>query len=311
MKNVAKINLTIENCKDCPFFKKDEKTGKMKCLREARVKVVIREEEQIPDNCPFVLERLDKVLEIMHNLPMTRIPAKCVFQVEKKQKNGDPDRHFNTDNGFKHLRRVIKMGLKLFEECLRFGFCEKDSFEKQKKLFEIAALMHNTGLDEAPKSYVVHSVEIARKYLSESGKVDIGEEDVEVICSAISNQLTGLRIESPVTAVLALANQMDAVGERVLRTPVFGESEFLKIKKVSLEFFGSRECPEFAVLRYLTNEPTDKFEPMAAFKAFPKRLSLIAKVLKDFFNISDFRFYVNQERYDAEEIIKAVTAAKK
>ena len=111
---------------------------------------------------PFVLKRLDEVIKTITESTISVIPKKYIYQIERKQKNNDPDYKFGIDNGFEHINQISDIGLKLFDECMKYGFCNKESIQKQKSMFLIAAYLHDTGLADTPKSNVTHSTEIAK-----------------------------------------------------------------------------------------------------------------------------------------------------
>ena len=300
MENVAKINLVVQKCQDCPYFRTEDKNAY--CSEKTAMKLVINDEQKIPDHCPFVLKRLDEVIKTITESTISVIPKKYIYQIERKQKNNDPDYKFGIDNGFEHINQISDIGLRLFDECMKYGFCNKESIQKQKSMFLIAAYLHDTGLADTPKSNVTHSMEIAKKYLS-STKVDIDEKDAEVIYLAISKYSTGARLETLLDAVLALSDQMDVTRDRILRAITPGETEFLKVKQVELNFFGATTKPDGIALRYVA---TNGFDPVLAFKTWPKRILVPWMVAQKYFRLRDFRFYVNQERYDVKALLRKI-----
>lgn len=298
MRNIAKINLELEHCTDCPYCRKPQGYAEFYCQHDLKTPgVEVGDGEEIPDYCPFVIERLQNVIKTIEDCTAGVIPKKFINQVEKKQKD-DPNPKFGADHGFRHIKRVTEIGMDFLESCVGYGFSSTNTVLKEKLLFKIAATMHDIGLADSSRNHAIHSAELAKKYLS-GGKVDIDLEDAYTIVHAISNHSDGQEINTIVDAALILADKLDVTGDRIVRVTDKITAEVLKIEKAEFHLYGKLGKGEGAELKYTVD---DGFN-VSILKEWPKCVSIPYRVATEFLGLSEFRFLINDEEVDFKKVL--------
>jgi HD superfamily phosphodiesterase len=297
--NIAKVDLSVTNCRECPFCHKPKGCAEYYCRHDLKHPGVdVGEGKKVPDFCPFVLGRLQKALRAMDSVSNCAIPKKNVCEIEKKQKDS-PDTKFDADHGRGHINRVTDIGLSIFKKCAIWGFFSPDSIQKEQLLFEIAASLHDIGLADSSSNHATHSAEVAKRFLT-GPKIDLDEEDVEVIIHAIRNHSKGEEIKSGTDAILLLADKLDVTKERIIRVRSKIAAELSKVYSVSYNFHGrAGRRPSRAELRYVTKDDFD----IEALLDWPKIVTIPMRVTKEFFKVPEFRFIVNEEVIDLSKII--------
>lgn len=305
MKNVAKINLELEHCTECPYCRQPEGSSAHLC-HGYDVILDVGDGEVIPDFCPFVLKRLEAVMAVINAGTAQTIPKKFLTEIEKKQKDS-PDEKFGADHGFNHMRNVTAIGIDLLESFVGWGYSSSDTIQKEKLLLQIAAYMHDIGLADTSNNHEVHSAELAKSFLlgtkKYKAKVDISEEDALTIAHAIYNHSEGMETRTNVDAALLLADKLDVAGDRILRcfstSPIL--HELTKVKKTSFKFYGKKPGKaDGATLSYETEGGFD----VLALREWPKCVAIPMKLTKEYFKLPKFEFVVNGEQINVKEIIR-------
>lgn len=297
MKNVAKINLEIKKCKQCPFGRHPEGYESWFCVHDMiNPGLEVGDGSEVPDYCPFVTQRLKRVLEAISGATATTMPKKYINEVERKQKNNDPDPKFGADHAWNHIRNVQTIGKDFLNQCYDFGYTDSSKIEKQALLFEIAAFFHDIGLAESARGHAIHSSELAKKCLS---KYDIDEEDLRVITHAIANHSDGMDTRTMIDAALVLADKLDVTRDRIVRITDNITRELTKVEKASFVIKGKNGKAEEAVLEYETEEG---FDPMA-LRDWPKSIMIPKMITEEFLKIAKFTFLVNGEEIDVKNIL--------
>lgn len=298
MRNVAKINLELEHCTDCPYCRKPQGYAEFYCQHDLKTPgVEVGNGEDIPDYCPFVIERLKNVVKTLEESTVGSIPKKFINQVEKKQKD-DPNPKFGADHGFRHIKRVTEIGMDFLENCVGYGFSSTDTVLKEKLLLRIAAMMHDIGLADSSRNHAIHSAELAKKYLS-GGKVDIDLEDAYTVVHAIANHSDGEEINTIVDAALILADKLDVTSDRIVRVTDKITSAVTKIQKAEFHLYGKLGKGEGAELRYTVDDGFDS----SVLKEWPKCVKIPYRVTTEFLGLSEFKFFINGEEIDYKSII--------
>ena len=299
MRNIAKINLTIEHCTDCPLCRAS-KDGKGFSCRHDNVDTFgmnVGDGENIPDNCPYVIKRLQDVYDFMKNSKSIHVPNKYIARIESRQESV-PNGKFGSDHGVKHIERVTKIGLNFMDSCLHYGYITKEELEKQKLLFKIAVYLHDIGLAEQSSSHDSRSVVMAKKFLL-GEKADLDPEDVEIITHAIFNHTTGQDTKTIVDAALVLADKLDITEERIIR--ILDDVTRIQYKILATEFkiYGKSGKAEGAELRYTVK---DDFDAMM-LRQWPKCVIIPRMIALDYLNLSWFKFFVNNQEVNVMKII--------
>ena len=298
MRNVAKINLEINRCVECPYCYKPDGYTEYYCRHDLkRLGVELGDGESVPDFCPFVIERLQNVLKTIDDCSYTSIPKKYLMQIEKRQRD-DPNPKFGADHSWLHARNVTQIGLKFLEDCSRFGYSSPDTIQKEKLLFQIAAYMHDIGLAESARNHAIHSSELAKKYLS-GPKIDIDVEDAYTIVHAIFNHSDGEDTRNIVDAALILADKLDVTGRRIIRVTDNITAAVRHIVNVQYDFYGNGKTVKGAKLRYATDGGFD----VSAIKMWPKCITVPMAITKDYLGLSEFRFLIDDEEIDIKSIL--------
>lgn len=298
MQNVAKINLELSRCTDCPYCRKLQGYADYFCQHDlATPGIEVGDGELVPDFCPFVIERLKKVLDTIKDGTSTTIPKKYLNQIEKKQKD-DPDPKFGADHSFAHITRVIDIGNSFFDECFEYGYTDSNKVLKERYLFSIAVYLHDIGLADSSRNHDIHSAELAKKYLS-GPKVDIDLEDAYTIVHAIGNHSKGEETRTIIDAALILADKLDVTKHRIVRVTSPITKELLKVEKIDFELSGKKGKVELATLRYTTNGDFDAL----SLREWPKCVSIPMMVAKKFLKVPNFQFIVDGVEINVKEII--------
>ena len=253
--------------------------------------------EAIPDFCPFVIERLEKVLKVIDEGSIGTIPKKFINQIERKQKD-DPNPKFYADHGWGHVRRVTAIGKDFLESCVGYGYSSSNTVLKEKFLLEIAALMHDIGLADSARNHEIHSAELAKKYLS-GPKVDIDLEDACTIVHAIYNHSKGDETQTIIDAALILADKLDVAKERIIRPEDEITKELLKVHATGFRFHGKLGKAKSAELWYETDEGFNAL----ALRDWPKAVSIPYRITTEFLGLSEFMFTINGRQIDFKGII--------
>lgn len=295
--NVAKINLEVRQCRDCPFARLQEGYGEWFCIYDLKNPGMRVNEKTIPDWCPFVLERLQKAYDIMKNGTLTSMPRRWLNDIAKRQKD-DPNPKFGADHAFGHVARVIRYGDEFLEECVGFGILSNNEIQKLKLLLRISAMLHDVGLADSVRNHDIHSAELAKKYFA-SGKVDLDEEDEKLIIHAILNHSKGHETRTFLDAALIMGDKLDVASERMMRVTDVIIAELMKVEKVEYRLHGQITKPEVAELKYITNGEEFDVSTLSHWSRsvlVPKMLSL------DFLKVPEFKFFVDDREVDVSEI---------
>jgi len=285
--NVAKINLEVRKCQDCPFVRKQKGYAGWFCTHDLHTPGIEVNENMVPSWCPFVVGRLQKVLGIMEDVSEASIPKKWIRQIERKQKD-HPDPKFGADHAWKHIENVTSYGEDFLEYCVGYGIVSNNEVMRLKLLLRIAAMLHDVGLAETNEGYAIHSAGMARKYLS-SKKIDIEERDIDLICHAISDHSYGQDTKNLLDAALLLGDKLDVTRDRMIRKTKPIIEELMKVEKVEYRFLGKLFVPTGAELRYFTNGDFD----VSVLKSWPKAITIPRKVTLEFLGLSSFKFLVD------------------
>lgn len=292
--NIAKLELSVESCRECPFCHKPKGYVEYFCRHDLKHPGVdVGEGKKVPDFCPFVLGRLQRAFKAMDSVSNCAIPKKNICEIEKKQKD-NPDPKFDADHGWQHIKRVTEIGLGIFKKCATWGYFSPDSIQKEQLLFEIAVWLHDIGLSDSSSNHATHSAEIAKRFLTGS-RVDIDESDVEKIVHAIRYHSKGEEITNALDAILLLSDKLDVTKERILRVRNKISAELSKVYAISYDFCGrAGRRPSRAELKYITKDDFD----VDAISDWPEIVTIPMRVTKEFLKISEFRFIVNEEVID-------------
>jgi hypothetical protein len=294
MSNVAKINLEVHECKKCPFVRNYANKKNYICTNVRRGRgVPIEDETTVPDNCPFIIKRLENAVQAFKDVSSTAIPKKYIGQVEKKQRTGAPDVKFGIDHGWGHISSVQAIGNAFLESCYAYGIIPFKSLKKYQLLFYLAAALHDIGLADTVKNHAAHSAELARKYLQ---NVDIDQEDVEKIVHAITVHSDGECVNDILDAALIIADKLDVRASRVVspRDDAIIR-ECYKIVDAKFEIKGEAGVPTSVELRYTTK---GDFNVDVFLSEWPKGILLPKRITNEFLEIPDFKFIV-----DGQEIV--------
>ncbi len=298
--NIAKINLEVARCLDCPYCHKPDGYPAYHCTHDLHNPgIEVGEGEVIPDFCPFVLERLEKMLKKVADCPATTIPKKYIAEIGRRQKD-DPDPKFGADHAWDHVKRVVDFGDEFLEHCVAYGYLSSDSVQKEKILFKMAAYMHDIGLADTKMNHAIHSAGLAERFLM-NPKNDISEEDVHVIVHAICNHSEGRETRTLTDAVLLISDKVDMTKERVNRVMEPILAEMLKIERVDFRFVGKNGKAKRAELCYFTDKEK-KFDVLS-LKKHPRFVSVPMRVALDYFRVPEFRFLVDGKLIDVKQII--------
>ncbi|MBR1801643.1 HD domain-containing protein [Candidatus Saccharibacteria bacterium] len=290
MANVAKINLLVERCMDCPYCRKPQGYAEFYCQHDLRTPgVEVGDGERVPDYCPFVIERLKGVLEMVENGGSGAFPKKLLKQIERKQID-DPNPKFGADHSFRHARRVSEIGVDFLEHCVGYGFSSPNTVLKEKLLFQIAAWLHDIGLADSVRNHEIHSAELAKKFLT-GAKIDIDAEDADVIVHAVANHSKGDETQTIVDAALILADKLDVTSDRIVRLTDGITREVQKIQAAEFKFYGKLGQPKGAELRYMVDEGFDR----KFFRIWPKAIQVPYRLTTEYFGLEEFRFLINGE----------------
>jgi len=298
MANTAMINLSVENCQECPFVRYQKEHASYFCTRElAPMGFNIGDGEGVPDFCPFVLQRLQGVLDVLDETTSGAIPKKYLTQIERKQRD-DPDPKFGADHSFHHAQRVYEYGEKFLMDLIDFQLNSPDFIQKQKLMLKIAANLHDIGLADSARNHAVHSAELAKKYFS-SGKVDIDLQDANEIVHAICNHSDGNETRNLLDAALALGDKLDVSKERIVRVTSPITAELIKVDSVEYRIVGSNREAKRAELRYVTSGGFN----VQSLSEWPKSV-LIPKMIAEKMLGLSFRFFVDEAEIDFKAILK-------
>lgn len=296
MRNVAKINLEINRCVECPYCYKPEGHSECFCRHDLKNPgLELGDGETIPDFCPFVIERLQKVLKTIDGCSCASIPKRYLMQIKKRQKD-DPNPKFGADHSWLHVRNVTQIGLKFLEDCSRFGYSSPDTIQKEKLLFQIAAYMHDIGLADSAHNHAIHSSELAKKYLS-GPKIDIDVEDVYTIVHAIFNHSDGEDTRNIVDAALILADKLDVTGRRIVRVTDKITAAVQHIVDAQYEIYGEKTA-KGARLKYVTDGGFD----ISAIKLWPKCIMVPKRITEKYLGIPEFHFLIDDEEIDIKAL---------
>lgn len=297
MRNVAKINLEINRCVECPYCHKPKGHSEYFCRHDLEHPgLELGDGEAIPDFCPFVIERLQNVLKTIDDCSCTSIPKKYLMQIEKRQRD-DPNPKFGADHSWLHARNVTQIGLKFLEDCSRFGYSSPDTIQKEKLLFQIAAYMHDIGLADSARNHAIHSSELAKKYLS-GPKIDIDVEDTYTIVHAIFNHSDGEDTRNIIDAALILADKLDVSGRRIIRVTDKITAAVQHIVDAHYEIYGEKTA-KGARLRYVTDGGFD----VSAIELWPKCITVPKRITEEYLGIPEFHFLVDDKEIDIETIL--------
>ena len=298
MRNVAKINLELEHCTECPYCRKPQGYSELYCQHDLYTPgIEVGDGDVIPDFCPFVIERLENVLKTIEDGSVGTIPKKYLNQIERKQKD-DPDPKFGVDHAWSHIRDVTAFGKAFLGDCVEYGYSTPNTVQKEGILLAIAAYLHDIGLADSSRNHEIHSAELAKKYLS-GPKIDIDVEDAYTIVHAIYNHSKGEETRTIVDAALVLADKLDVVKSRVVRPTDEFVKEMTKINKASFRIYGRDHKAEGAVLRYEADEGFD----VAKMKLHPKHIQIPKMIATEYLGLPTFKFMVNDEVVDIKGII--------
>ncbi len=296
MGNVAKINLSVSSCSECPFSR-SSKTA-VKCVHEKMMNIDVDEGDVVPDFCPFVVQRIEAVMQGIENLPNTTIPKTYLETIRKKQNKGDysgANSKYGVDHAWYHMRRVQEIGIDFLQSCVDFGYVSPDSIQKEVALFKIAAFMHDIGLAESVRNHAIHSSELAKKYLL---KQDIDEEDVHTITHAIANHSSGDDTRTIVDVALLIADKLDVIGDRVIKPVDAVSLGYSHVKSASYNFVRKRNEVVEAVLKY----ETEGFDAMEMMRIYPKGVYITKYITLRYFKIPSFRYIVDGKEIDTKNI---------
>lgn len=303
MKNVAKINLEIDKCSECPYCNNPEGSVSHYCAHDLKNPGIdVGNGEKVPDFCPFVLQRLKAVYDRMTSANSVTIPTKFLNQIEKKQID-DPNPKFGADHGFKHAKRVYEYGEKFLFDMISHGLNTNNSIQKQQLLLSIAARLHDIGLADSSRNHAIHSSELAKKYL-QPPKIDIDIQDACDIAHAIYNHSDGEDTRNLLDAALLLGDKLDVTKERIVRVTGPITAELLKVETVEFVILGryqtDRESGSVTgvELRYTTSG--DNFK-VSALSEWPKCISVPRRVAMDFLEVP-FKFIVDGVEVDMKKL---------
>ena len=294
MDNVIKIDgIEIYHCSECPYHNCPGGHATYYCAHDLKNPGLdVGDGEKIPDFCPFVLERLEKVLEQTDTAISKINPARMLKQIEKRQED-DPNPKFAADHGTKHVERVCSYGGKFLSDLISHGRNTENSIQKQQLLLQIAAKMHDIGLADSPRNHAIHSSELAKRFL-QSPKIDIGAQEAYDIAHAIYNHSDGRETTNLLDAALLLGDKLDVAKERIIRTPTPITIELLKVEKVEYVLTGDFKHLNGAELHYTTSGENFK---IGALAEWPKCVSVPRAIAMDFLKIP-FKFIVDDVEID-------------
>jgi hypothetical protein len=304
MRNVAKINLEINRCVECPYCNKPEGCSECFCAHDLKHPgLELGDGETIPDFCPFVLERLRGVLAVIDNCSCGSIPKKYLNQIEKRQRD-DPHPKFGADHSFGHAQSVTRIGIKFLESCVPYGFTTPNTIQKEILLFKIAAYMHDIGLADSAHNHAIHSAELTKAFFAKNPKIDIDMEDAYTIVHAISNHSDGAETRTMTDAALILADKLDVTSQRIVRVTDKITEAVTHIVSTKYELYGEKKKGQMKAIGARLIYKTDGNFDVSAIKIWPKSIRIPQMITKDFLGLSEFHFVLDEEEIDIETVLK-------
>lgn len=286
--NVAKINLEVSSCNQCPFGR-DAGKGSTRCVHDLPHGIDVGEGEYVPDFCPFVLQRLQKILDFVEGSSNAVIPKVYVYKVERMQKvnagNSEMPKR-SVDHSFQHIRRVQDYGVDFLHACVDAGICSSDEVEKAVLLFKLAAYMHDIGLADSLKNHAIHSSELAKNFLS---RQDIDENDMMTIVHAIANHSDGRETRNIVDAALLIADKLDMTGNRIIAVVDDVTDLCTKVTEVRYSFYHKKGKVVGAKLEY----KTEGLNGEDIIKVYPKSVLIPKMITQEFLKLPEFKFIVD------------------
>ncbi len=123
MANIAKIQLTIRHCSDCPYAVKRSEYAGWFCIHDMqRVGLSVGDGQDVPDFCPFVLAALQRIVD------------------ELEQSGG--------------YQALPLHGQHFLEDCISLGFNSPDYVQKQTLLLKIAMLLQYNFFPSSQADYL-------------------------------------------------------------------------------------------------------------------------------------------------------------
>ena len=299
MANIAKINLEIKECSKCPFARVYRDDDRFYCSSTDISQYLFKAGERVPDDCPFVLGRLEDAIDKLERGPYKSLLNASLREIESKQKVDNPYHKFDADHALRHAEKVLSLGKKFLEDAANWGLLDRRSIPKQRLLFEIAAMFHDVGLADSAKNHASHSAELLRHHI-ESKKIDIAIEDASDICHAISDHSDGFDTKTWIDAALILGDKLDCTGDRIIRIRDDLAKQMKTIETVSFGFFGKDGKVKGAELKYTTSS---EFDVKVFVELYPKWVLFPYNVTKKFLKLSEFRFVVNDEVIDHRKLL--------
>lgn len=297
MKNVAKINLEVSSCNDCPFGRDAGKVS-VKCVHDLPDGVDVGEGECVPDFCPFVLQRLQKILDSIEESSNGVIPKSYVAKVGRRQQENAGNTvmpKYSTDHSFRHVLKVQEIGVDFLHACVDAGFSSPDTIQKEILLFKLAAYMHDIGLADSLMNHAIHSSELAKKYLS---KQDIDEEDMMIIVRAIANHSDGQDTKTIIDAALLMADKLDVTGDRIIAVVDDVTELFSKVTDVSYSFYRKRGKVVGAKLEY----KTEGLNGDDIIATYPKSITIPKMITEKFLKLPEFKFVVDGTTINVDKL---------
>ncbi len=302
MRNVAMINLEINSCTDCPYYRSSTELSVYRCAHElSRQKpyLCLQKDSAVPDSCPFVIERLKKVLANIEASSSTSIPKRYIACIERKQKD-DPSPKFGFDHSWTHIINTTKYGLDFLHDCVAYGYLDRNSADKEELLFKISVYLHNIGLAESAHNHAAHSAELAKRFFSNC-HVDIDIEDACTIIDAIRNHSDGAKTHTITDATLILADKLDLTRTRFIRATNQIALAMSHITNVQYRLFGNNGTAKGATLQYITDGKLD----ISALKTWPKAILIPKTITEQFLQLPEFHFLVDYTEIDLQEMFRS------
>ena len=295
-KNVAKINLVVSSCNGCPYSRDAGKVS-VKCVHDLSGGLDVGDGDYVPDFCPFVLQRLQKVIDYIKESNNSVVPKIYVYKVGRKQQEGlgGADAKYSADHSFLHVKNVQEYGIDFLHACVDAGFSSPDTIQKEILLFELAAYMHDIGMADSSSNHAIHSSEIAKRFLL---KQDVDEDDAMTIVRAIANHSDGKETRTIIDAALVLADKLDMTHDRIINGVDNITRMMLKINKVSYSFYRKKGKVVGAKLEYETSGLNGE----DIISIYPKSVSIPKMVTKKYLKLPEFQFIVDGATIDVDKL---------
>ncbi len=189
---------------------------------------------------------------------------------------------FSTRHGSSHLFDVANTAMAFASEA--------GATEHEIMLTDIAALLHDCGLICGDEKHAKIGAKIAYAFLhARWGKLGgtikpnpddppaairtngpLSDEDIDIICHAISVHSDGIGIENIVDAAVCLADKLDIGKHRVISV---GDNEIQKLQS-KIDHLEYQLTDDALIINYVTDPDFENFDIKALIRRWPKSIMI-------------------------------------